>query len=463
VFPYKEIERNSKIIIYGAGKVGTSFYSQISDNNYCKIVGWIDSNYVNIKKNAHISGPEILKDNQLQYDYIVVAILSKTISDEVALNLVEMGIAIHKIWTPYLLDCDSFIFKEKKLKELKPQVIAENTIAFLVDSLCLKDWKGKNIIFLMNSVCEMGYSLVIYSLEFVEEGIHEELLREMGISYDVVCVNYMGDMHEHSIIFTTSTRTTEEAKKNKEKFGEIICFVQEYEAYKFPRNEGYYRCEEMLKNDFIYLCLGEWCEYKVKKKANGRVRHINFLADYESFARRRFKTVSKESILVYCNPNENNICYKIILKALRKVKDAISDIDINIFGVDAFNDGEYDYTIRNLKMLEDAEQRAQVFTDTTLGIICSGNACPSYTYEMMMCGCPVLDINTSKALIKYGNRSENVMLAEYNVDAISDLILESLSNYSLLQTQSNEAQKWSKKIIMSNEEVKEYLQSFLRY
>jgi len=42
LFPFSHIEKDAKIVLYGAGNVGRQFYDQILNSKYCNIVLWID-------------------------------------------------------------------------------------------------------------------------------------------------------------------------------------------------------------------------------------------------------------------------------------------------------------------------------------------------------------------------------------------------------------------------------------
>lgn len=83
LFPFDYIPRNSRVVLYGAGKVGESYYNQISTLKYCDIVAWVDQNR---DQNGGIAlcGCEIF--NSIDFDYIVIALKSK----EAAQNIVRM-------------------------------------------------------------------------------------------------------------------------------------------------------------------------------------------------------------------------------------------------------------------------------------------------------------------------------------------------------------------------------------
>lgn len=75
-FPFEKIPKESRVILYGAGRVGRSMFEQNQASEHCVIVGIVDSNISSRGEFAwggvKISAPEILDD--LQYDYILLSV-----------------------------------------------------------------------------------------------------------------------------------------------------------------------------------------------------------------------------------------------------------------------------------------------------------------------------------------------------------------------------------------------------
>lgn len=80
MFPYGKIKRDSKIILYGAGKVGASYYKQIQEAQYCNIVLWVDKNYSDIEfSNKNIESMD--KIREAFFDYILIAIKNQNVAE----------------------------------------------------------------------------------------------------------------------------------------------------------------------------------------------------------------------------------------------------------------------------------------------------------------------------------------------------------------------------------------------
>lgn len=96
LFPFELIEKNAKIVIYGAGHVGQIYYRQVTRSKYCEVVSVID------QKTGKRDGLDVIvksvpEINNVSYDVIVVAILDQEVAQSVRQKLVSMGVSDHVI------------------------------------------------------------------------------------------------------------------------------------------------------------------------------------------------------------------------------------------------------------------------------------------------------------------------------------------------------------------------------
>ncbi|WP_026650986.1 glycosyltransferase [Butyrivibrio proteoclasticus] len=95
-FPEPELLRRKKVLIYGAGNVGTDYYESMARNKDIELVGIVD------KKAGDISfiwgivhTPDYIK--YIEYDYVVLAINSKEVACEIFKELEGLGIKKERI------------------------------------------------------------------------------------------------------------------------------------------------------------------------------------------------------------------------------------------------------------------------------------------------------------------------------------------------------------------------------
>ncbi len=102
LFPISLFDRGDKIIIYGAGAVGWSYYCQASNLNYFDAVVWTDSNKE--KHKGNVIAPKTAFE--LPYDKVLIAVENEGVSIQINQKLIEL-----------------YNIPEKKLVWTKPQVI----------------------------------------------------------------------------------------------------------------------------------------------------------------------------------------------------------------------------------------------------------------------------------------------------------------------------------------------------
>ncbi len=99
-YPYFGRLDNKKIVLYGAGSVGQSFYRDITEyeKDVVDVVLWADASYEKFLGGVldfAISSPDKIKE--VEYDYIIIAVFEPEIKDQIVCKLVDMGIDREKI------------------------------------------------------------------------------------------------------------------------------------------------------------------------------------------------------------------------------------------------------------------------------------------------------------------------------------------------------------------------------
>lgn len=96
LFPYELVRGNSRVVIYGAGKVGRSYMNNLSKTNYVDVVAWVDSAYDKLSSlKFQVNSPSII--SAISFDFIVIAIEQKETAMNVWRSLVSMGVGYNQI------------------------------------------------------------------------------------------------------------------------------------------------------------------------------------------------------------------------------------------------------------------------------------------------------------------------------------------------------------------------------
>lgn len=95
-FPLIHKIMGKKIVIYGAGRVGQNYYTQISRYRDCDIVAWVDRDYVCCHYDyCKVENPVGLKN--MMYDNVIIAVKDIRIKNEIQIQLESMGVEKDKI------------------------------------------------------------------------------------------------------------------------------------------------------------------------------------------------------------------------------------------------------------------------------------------------------------------------------------------------------------------------------
>ena len=90
---------NSKIVLYGAGRLGKIYYRQIMADNMgrLQLCGWVDRNFQQMERNpGRIEPPEYLRT--ADYDYVLLALMDRQPAEEAREQLIScFGVAPEKI------------------------------------------------------------------------------------------------------------------------------------------------------------------------------------------------------------------------------------------------------------------------------------------------------------------------------------------------------------------------------
>lgn len=95
LFPYHAIPKGSKVILYGAGIVGTSFYECLRGEQYAEVAAWVDKNYAKQELIYPVKSPDVIE--KTAFDFAVIAIESEPVAQEIRRELVNRGVPEEKI------------------------------------------------------------------------------------------------------------------------------------------------------------------------------------------------------------------------------------------------------------------------------------------------------------------------------------------------------------------------------
>lgn len=71
-FPYYLFPERARIVLYGAGKVGSSYYKHLQKDDRIEVVQWIDKNYQKLNgQGKPIAGLDQIRE--VEFDFVLIA------------------------------------------------------------------------------------------------------------------------------------------------------------------------------------------------------------------------------------------------------------------------------------------------------------------------------------------------------------------------------------------------------
>ena len=86
LFPFPNVKRHSRIILYCAGTYGQRLYQYLKKTGFCEIIAWVDQNYEELSRQGlFVESPEVIQERS--YDAIVIANMFGKVRKEICRDL----------------------------------------------------------------------------------------------------------------------------------------------------------------------------------------------------------------------------------------------------------------------------------------------------------------------------------------------------------------------------------------
>lgn len=91
--PYGGVNYGDRVVVYGAGVLGSKIYSYIKDDGRAHIVAWLDKNdKVYSDQGLPVENPEVFFSVKQEYDYILIANITESIAGSIRDYLTGKGV-----------------------------------------------------------------------------------------------------------------------------------------------------------------------------------------------------------------------------------------------------------------------------------------------------------------------------------------------------------------------------------
>jgi len=293
---------------------------------------------------------------------------------------------------------------------------------------------------------KFGHSITLYVDPGTKFSTEEEIKRFIEKHYGEVnySVKFGHTFSECDILIATFWPTAYNVHSfNKTKTK--VYFVQDFEPYFYQMGTEYILAQSTYRLGLYHLTVLPWLPPLIKKQYNGRADY--FLPPLE---RGIYKRINKKNnkkklqIIFYGRPDQPRRCYQLGIQALNIVYEKAKNIDIVIFGSDKIDSSQISFPHTNKKSLATLQDLAELYQNSYLGIVFSTTNPSLLSFEMMACGCPVVDLDIESNRFNYGSE-KNVALCEPTPIGVANKILELISDEGRKNLLSENGYNYSQK------------------
>jgi len=310
------------------------------------------------------------------------------------------------------------------------------SIAWIVPGLIIGGGGHRNIIRCAYQLEQLGHQV---SLHFTDSQDSGELVRAKVRKHFYPLEGHIGLLEDSfpqsDFVFATHWTTVAHAERFKDRAGEIVYFVQDFEPYFYAMGSEYVLAESTYRKGFYAITSGIWCEHFLRNIYGAEADHFQFPIDRSIYFNRK-SARRRDRVIFFAKPEMPRRCYELGVRALRAFHGLRPDIEIAFYG--SSHQTEVNFPVVQLGMLPGPGDLAKLYNEATIGIAFSTTNPSLVPYEMMACGLPVLDLARPGNEMNYGGRFDIARLANPDPAAMAQEIAELISSPTELASRSAE-------------------------
>ncbi len=313
----------------------------------------------------------------------------------------------------------------------KPQVpersITHLRIGWIIPPPSAGSGGHKNIFRAVRHLASVGHEVTVYlyDSERHDAGEIEAVIESEIGNTDAQVVTGTQGVKPGDVLFATHWSTVQAVLQNRDKAKCLLYFVQDFEPYFYPMSYEYISAESTYRAGLEIITSGPWCARLLRERYGVDAEWFAFPVDRQIYYPRR--DVKRErNLIVYLARPEPRRLFPLGIEAIRIVKERRKDVDVILFGSDALPK-DLPFECVNLGVVRDLETLARLYSTATLGLAFSVTNPSLVPYELMACGCPVIDVDHGDNDVNYGSR-ENIALVPPMPDKVAAVIEQLLGD-----------------------------------
>ena len=337
-------------------------------------------------------------------------------------------------------------------------------IAFIIPEPIKGSGGHRNFYRAIKWLHEFGHEMTVYytqtkePADVVKNRVSEWFYDMTDISY--IC--YDGRLGYHDIVIATWWETAYMLKNNLDKVKYPCYFVQDFEPAFYPVNSNYILAENSYRLGFSHICSGKWCKDFLVDKYHAEAEFFQFPVDKSIYNIDSPRTKKNRNIIFFAKPDLDRRCYELGIMALKRIYEYKPDIEIILFGSNYVNSNNIQFPVTALGLLPTLQDLANLYRNADLGIVFSTTNPSLVPYEMLSCGCPVVDLDLDQADSKYGGSKDRVFLCDPDPEVMAKQICSILDSSSALQKCADAGRNWVLKEFPSEFQMAQRIEKMLQ-
>jgi len=315
-------------------------------------------------------------------------------------------------------------------------------IAWIVPPLIIGGGGHRNIIRCAYHLERLGHQV---SLHFIDSQDSGDVVRAQVREHFYPFKGYIGLLDDSfaacDITFATHWSTVARAEQLKERIGEIVYFVQDFEPFFYAMGSEYVLAETTYRKGIYAITSGIWCEHFLRNSYGAEADHFQFPIDRTIYFDHRLPR-SKNRVIFFAKPEMPRRCYELGVRALREFHALRPDVEIAFYG--SSHQTAVDFPVVQLGMLRGPSDLAKLYSEATIGLAFSTTNPSLVPYEMMACGLPVVDLARSGNEMNYDGGFELARLANPDPAIMAREIAELISSPDELATRSRRGMEFAR-------------------
>ena len=170
------------------------------------------------------------------------------------------------------------------------------------------------------------------------------------------------------------------------------------------------RAEATYLSGFNIVTFGDWVGEYLRKHYDIACMSLPFSVDRTIYYPRLTHRV--ERALFFAKPEMPRRCFEVCSEALRIFKHQRPDIEVCLFGSDSTKGMHLGFEFTDLGVVTDLHQLAELYRGSQFGIVVSTTNPSILGYEMLACGCPVVDLDRPDLARNYRSQGLGVIPAK---------------------------------------------------